>query len=76
MLAMKSCLMTRQRRTFSPEFKQQSAFLVLDEGYRLTEPSRSVGVDEAVLRRCVQQLQMGRHPLTIRAVISINALRI
>ncbi|KFG92431.1 transposase, partial [Burkholderia paludis] len=33
MLAMKRCLMTKRRRTFSPEFKQQAACLVLDQGY-------------------------------------------
>ncbi|VWC77152.1 transposase [Burkholderia lata] len=27
--------MTKQRRTFSPEFKQQAACLVLDQGYLL-----------------------------------------
>ncbi|MCA8048273.1 transposase, partial [Burkholderia arboris] len=43
--------MTKQRRSFSPEFKQQAACLVLDQGYSYTEASRSVGVGESVLRR-------------------------
>lgn len=50
--------MTKQRRSFSPEFKQQAACLVLGQGYSYTEASRSVGVGESVLRRWVQQLQL------------------
>ena len=60
MLAKKRCPMTKQRRTFSPELKQQAACLVLDQGYGHMEASRSVGVGETVLRRWVQQLQMER----------------
>ncbi|WP_279609600.1 transposase [Burkholderia gladioli] len=52
--------MSKQRRTFSPEFKRQVACLVLDQGYSHMEASRSVGVGETVLRRWVQQLQMER----------------
>ncbi|MGS0896643.1 IS3 family transposase [Burkholderia stagnalis] len=56
--------MSKQRRTFSPEFKQQAARLVLDQGYSHMEASRSVGVGETVLRRWVQQLQMERQGVT------------
>ncbi|MCA3808569.1 MAG: transposase [Burkholderia sp.] len=56
--------MTKQRRSFSPEFKQQAACLVLDQGYSYTEASRSVGVGESVLRRWVQQLQLERQDVT------------
>lgn len=52
--------MTKQRRTFSPEFKQQAVSLVLDQGYSPLEASRSVGIGDAVLRRWVHQLQMER----------------
>jgi len=64
MLAMERCLMPKQRRSFSPEFKQQAACLVLDQGYSFIEASRSVGVGETVLRRWVQQLQMERQGVT------------
>ncbi|RQZ61940.1 transposase [Burkholderia glumae] len=64
MLAMERCLMPKQRRSFSPEFKQQAASLVLDQGYNFSEASRSVGVGETVLRRWVQQLQMERQGVT------------
>lgn len=64
MLAMKRCLTTKQRHTFSPEFKQQAASLLLDRGYSHVEASRSVGVGVTVLRRWVHQLQMERQGVT------------
>ena len=64
MLAMERCLMSKQRRTFSPEFKRQAACLVLDQGYSHTEASWSVGIGESVLRRWVQQLQLERQGIT------------
>lgn len=64
MLAMERCLMSKQRRTFSPEFKQQAACLVLEQGYSHMEASRSVGIGESVLRRWVRQLQSERQGIT------------
>ena len=64
MLAMEKCLMSKQRRTFSPEFKQQVACLVLDQGYSHTEASRSVGIGESLLRHWLQQLQLERQGIT------------
>ena len=49
--------MTKQRRSFSQEFKLDSAKLVLDEGYSFPEAARSLEVDETALRRWVKQLQ-------------------
>lgn len=56
--------MNKQRRTFSPEFKQQAASLVLDKSYSQIEASRSVGIAESVLRRWVRQLQLERQGVT------------
>ncbi|AIY41183.1 Mobile element protein [Collimonas arenae] len=56
--------MSKQRGTFSPEFKQQAANLVADKNYRHIEASRSVGVAESVLRRWGQQLQQERQGIT------------
>jgi transposase len=56
--------MSKQRRTFSAEFKQQAASLVVDKSYSHIEASRSVGVAESVLRRWVQQLQLERQGIT------------
>ncbi|WP_422823743.1 transposase [Vreelandella janggokensis] len=41
--------MTRKRRPFTPEFKQEAICLVLDQGYSVAEVSRSlnVGRDES-----------------------------
>lgn len=58
--------MAKQRRSFSPEFKQQAAGLVLDQGYSHIEASRSVGIAESVLRRWVQQHQMERQGITLQ----------
>ena len=49
--------MTKQRRSFSQEFKLDSAKLILDEGYSFPEAARSLEVGETALRRWVKQLQ-------------------
>ena len=49
--------MTRKRRSFTPEFKQETACLVLDQGYAIPEASRSLDVGENVLRRWGQPLK-------------------
>lgn len=64
MLAMKGCLMTKQRRSFSTEFKHDAAVLVLDKGYTLSAASRAMGVGDSALRRWVSQLQLERGGIT------------
>ena len=56
--------MTKQRRSFSAEFKREAAGLVLDQGYSHIEASRSLGVVESALRRWVNQLQQERNGVT------------
>src|SRR3569832_2953472 len=56
--------MSKQRRTFSAEFKRDAAVLVLVFGYSHLEASRSLGVVESVLRRRVRQLSQERHGVT------------
>lgn len=56
--------MSRQRRTFTPEFKREAAGLVLDQGYSLTEAARSLDLVESALRRWVNQLQSERDGAT------------
>ena len=56
--------MTKQRRSFSQEFKLDSAKLVLDEGYSFPEAARSLEVGETALRRWVKQLQDERRGTT------------
>jgi len=56
--------MTKQRRTFSPEFKREAADLVLKQDYSFIEASRSLGVGESALRRWVDQVQQERTGVT------------
>lgn len=56
--------MTKQRRSFSAEFKGEAAGLVLDQGYNHTEASRWLGVVKSALRRWVNQLQQERSGIT------------
>lgn len=56
--------MTKQRRSFSAEFKLEAAGLVLDQGYSHIEASRSLGVVESTLRRWVNQFQQERNGVT------------
>ncbi len=56
--------MTKQRRTFIPEFKREASCLVLDQGYSHTEAARSLGLIESALRRWVNQLQQERGGVT------------
>lgn len=41
--------MTKQRRSFSAEFKHEAAGLVFDQGYSHIEASRSLGLVEPAL---------------------------
>lgn len=56
--------MTKQRRSFSAEFKREAAGLVLDQGCSQIEASRSLGVVESALCRWVNQLQQERNGVT------------
>ncbi len=56
--------MKRQRRSFTTEFKQEAACLVLDQGYSIPEASRSLDVGETALRRWVKQLKAEREGVT------------
>jgi len=49
--------MTKQRRSFSAEFKCEAADLVLKQSYSFIEVSRSLGVGESALHRWVDQVQ-------------------
>ena len=56
--------MTKQRHTFSPEFKREAADLVLKQDYSVIEASCSLGVGESALRRWVDQVQQERTGVT------------
>jgi len=52
--------MKRQGRSFSTDFKHEAACLVVDQGYSISEASRSLGAGETAFRRRVQQLKLER----------------
>ena len=56
--------MTRKRRSFSPEFKQEAASLVLDQGYTIPLASVSLGIGESAIRRWIYQLTEERDGVT------------
>ncbi|EPJ7991054.1 IS3 family transposase [Pseudomonas aeruginosa] len=56
--------MSKQRRTFSAEFKREVAALVLDQGYSHIDACRSLGVVDSALRRWVKQLEAERQGVT------------
>ncbi|MFJ3368102.1 IS3 family transposase [Pseudomonas sp. NPDC086251] len=56
--------MTKQRRSFSAEFKREAADLALKQNYSYIEASRSLGVGESALRRWVDQVQQERQGVT------------
>lgn len=59
--------MARQRRSFSTEFKHEAASLVLNQGYSVSEASRSLGVGANDVRRWVAQLEQERQGITPRS---------
>jgi len=44
--------MRSKRKHYTQEFKESAVKLVTEQGYKLTEASRSLGVNVSVLRRC------------------------
>ena len=56
--------MTKQRRSFSAEFKREAADLALKQNYIFIEASRSLGIGESALRRWGGQLQQERTGVT------------
>jgi transposase len=56
--------MVRDRRAFTPEFKRESASLVLDQGYTLTAACNALDVGPTALQRWVRQLRQEREGIT------------
>lgn len=49
-----------KKRLFSQEFKRESASLVVDKGYSVTEACTAVGVSDSAMRKWVRQLREER----------------
>ena len=56
--------MKKSRPTFSTEFKNDAAKLVLDHGYSIAAACKAVGVGDTALRRWVSQLDAERAGVT------------
>ncbi len=66
-----------KRPTYSPEFKQEAAELVLDKGYSIQDACNAMGIGPTALRRWVMQLQEERGGITPSAgAISPEHIRI
>ncbi len=57
----------RTRRTFSPEFKLESAQLVLDQDYSSSEAAAAMNVSKSVMDKWVRQLRAERQGITSKA---------
>jgi transposase len=61
--------MSRQRHTFTAEFKNEAASLVHDQGYSYIEAARSLRLVESALRRWVSQPQQERGGVTLASKV-------
>ena len=52
------------RRTFSPEFRLESAQLVVDQKYSIREAATAVGVGHSTMDKWVRQLRKERQAVT------------
>ena len=52
------------RRTFSSEFKQEAANLILEQNYTYKQASEAMGVGLSALRRWVNQLKSEKQGIT------------
>ena len=57
----------RTRRTFSPEFRLESAQLVIDQNYSIREAATAVGVGHSTMDKWVRQLRDERDGRTPKA---------
>ncbi|PHM22771.1 transposase [Xenorhabdus innexi] len=56
------------KRSFSPEFKVESAQLVLDQHYSIAEAARAMNVSQSALGRWVRQLTLERQGQSPKAL--------
>lgn len=52
------------RRAFTPEFRNESASLVLDDGYTTKEAANTVGIGLSTMERWVSHLKKERQGIT------------
>ena len=49
----------QHKRTYTPEFKREAVRLVTEQGYKVTEAARNLGINPNVLARWKSQLTAG-----------------
>ena len=49
--------MARTRRTYTPEFKAEAVKLVTEQGYSVAEATRSLGINDNLIRNWKQALE-------------------
>jgi transposase len=49
--------MSKGRRGFTKEFKVEAVKLVTEQGYKISEAARNLGIDSSVLRRWKEQIE-------------------
>lgn len=54
----------KKRRNYTPEFKEQSARLVLDSGYSLKDAAKAANVSHSAMRTWVKQLRAEQKGIT------------
>lgn len=59
--------MAKTRRTFSPEFRLESAQLVVDQGYTIKAACDAMGVSKSTMEYWVRQLRQERQGKTPKA---------
>ena len=66
------------RRSFSTEFKHETASLVLDQDYTISQACQAVGVGPTAMRRWVEQLrsERGGHTPSTSAALTPEHQRI
>jgi len=57
----------KTRRTFSPEFRLESAQLVVDQNYSIREAALAVGVGHSTMDKWARQLRQERNGQTPKA---------
>lgn len=59
--------MNKTRRNFDPQFRQDAARLVVDQGYSVKEACESMGVSKSSMENWVRQLNQERRGETPKA---------
>jgi len=59
--------MSKKRPSYTTEFKQEAASLVLDKNYGITEACHAMGIGNTAMRRWIKQLEAERGGATPKA---------